>query len=274
MKNNIAKIMGYVNVPRIRTYKYCSRMAICILLLPFIGLMSVCAQTRVETYLSDGWRFMKGDDARYAQPSYDDSKWEQVCVPHDWAISGPFDKSIDMQCVAIVQNGEKKASEKTGRSGSLPWIGSGWYRKEFKVSADFKRTIIQFDGAMSQPTIYINGKCVGHWAYGYNCFWFDITPYVNTGATNLLAVHLQNEPESSRWYPGAGIYRPVRLIQTQATAIDQWGTTVTTPVVSTEYARVSVENKLNNVTDKNVVVKVSILSPDNNTVVKAEDAYE
>jgi len=106
--------------------------------------------------------------------SKDSAQWEQVRVPHDWAISGPFDKKWDLQTVAIEQNGEKVATEKSGRSGALPWIGKGYYRTTFN-SPKCKHAEILFDGAMSEPVVYVNGQYAGRWAYGYNAFRLDIT---------------------------------------------------------------------------------------------------
>lgn len=155
-------------------------------------------------------------------PNTDDSKWEIVQVPHDWAISHPFDKEIDKQVVAIEQNGETEATEHTGRTGSLPYIGTGWYRTSFK-SSGLGRTILSFDGVMSEPIVYLNGEKVGEWKYGYTPFIIDISNKVKTGGDNILAVKACNIGESSRWYPGAGIYRPVKLIETNPTAFAEWG---------------------------------------------------
>jgi len=181
---------------------------------------------RKEVQLNNGWKFSRAEQLDAVAPStvgYDDKKWQSVSVPHDWAVNGPFDKEIDKQTVAIVQNGEKEATEKTGRSGSLPWIGAGWYRTSFTVEKDCPRAILNFDGAMAEPEVYVNGKKAGEWKYGYNAFDVDITPYINKdGSPNTLAVHLQNLEESSRWYPGAGLFRPVTLIQTQKVALEQW----------------------------------------------------
>lgn len=182
---------------------------------------------RTETVLRDSWKFSRGEGLDAVAPSqigFNDKKWQTMQVPHDWAISGPFDKEIDKQTVAIEQNGEKEATEKTGRSGSLPWIGEGWYRTTFTVEKGCPRALLNFDGAMAEPVVYVNGKKAGEWKYGYTPFNIDVTPFVNKdGSPNTLAVHLQNVEESSRWYPGAGLYRPVTLIQTQKTAIEQWG---------------------------------------------------
>jgi len=202
---------------------------------------------RKETLLNNGWKFSRAENLDAVAPStigYDDKKWQSVCVPHDWAINGPFDKEIDKQVVAIEQNGEKEATEKTGRSGSLPWIGSGWYRTSFVVDKDYERAILNFDGAMAEPVVYVNGKKAGEWKYGYNTFNIDITPYVNKdGSANTLAVHLQNVEESSRWYPGAGIFRPVTLIQTQKQAIDQWSVNMNTLLINGSHASVELSAK-------------------------------
>ena len=183
-----------------------------------MGSIAAQAQNRQEMMLQDDWQF-----------SRDKLTWEKVSVPHDWAISGPFDKKGDLQTVAIEQNGEKQATEKSGRSGALPWIGEGFYKRKLTIPSGFKgHAELVFDGAMAQPTVSINGQEAGFWAYGYNTFRVDITPYIKEG-DNLLEVNLKNMEESSRWYPGAGIYRPVTLILTpQETYIDDWGITSTT----------------------------------------------
>ena len=166
---------------------------------------------RQEINLTDDWQF-----------SRDRQTWETVSVPHDWAISGPFDKKWDLQTVAIVQNGETQATEKSGRSGALPWIGEGHYKHTFTIPQDFDgHTELVFDGAMAEPTVFVNGQKAGYWAYGYNAFRVDITKFVKPG-DNLLEVDLKNLEESSRWYPGAGIYRPVKLVLMPKISIDDW----------------------------------------------------
>ena len=178
--------------------------------------MTAFAQQHQETTLSDDWQFSK-----------DKQTWQQVSIPHDWAIAGPFDKKWDLQMVAIEQNGEKQPTEKSGRSGALPWIGEGHYKRTIKIPEGCKHAELMFDGAMAEPTIYVNGKEAGHWAYGYNAFRVDITPLMKTG-DNLLEVSLKNVEESSRWYPGAGLYRPVILITTGGNWIDPWKTFIRT----------------------------------------------
>ena len=164
--------------------------------------LTALAQPRQETILTDDWSF-----------SRDQQTWQTVRVPHDWAIAGPFDKKWDLQNVAIEQNGETEATEKSGRSGALPWIGEGYYKRTITIPEGCTHAELLFDGAMAEPKVYLNGEFVGGWAYGYNAFRVDISDTMKTG-DNLLEVHLKNVDESSRWYPGAGIYRPVKLITT------------------------------------------------------------
>ena len=188
---------------------------------------------RYTMELTDDWLF-----------SRDKRSWQQVSVPHDWAISGPFDKKWDLQCVAIEQNGETIPTEKSGRSGSLPWIGEGHYKRNIFIPRSFfegeeGHVELLFDGAMSEPTVYVNGQKAGYWAYGYNTFRMDITQLVKPGA-NLVEVDLQNVEESSRWYPGAGIYRPVKLIVTGRDRLDPWQTYIRTTAISKTEATLEV----------------------------------
>lgn len=175
------------------------------------GVFAASAQAHQETNISK-WQF-----------SQTGAEWKAVTVPHDWAISGPFDKKWDLQVVAIKENGEDKPTEHSGRSGSLPWIGKGFYKTTVHIAEGTAYAELKFDGAMADPEVSVNGKKAGHWAYGYNAFRVDITPYIHTG-DNLIEVVLENEEESNRWYPGGGIYRPVTLI-THATKsrLDLWG---------------------------------------------------
>ena len=186
--------------------------------------LSLLAQQRQEITLSDNWLF-----------SQNKTDWKTVSVPHDWAIAGPFDKKWDLQKVAIEQNGETEATEKSGRSGALPWIGEGHYKRTITIPEGYKHAMLVFDGAMSEPTVSINGMQAGYWAYGYNTFRVDITPFIQTG-DNLLEVDLQNIEESSRWYPGAGIYRPVKLVLTKYGWIDPWKTYIRTRELSANQA--------------------------------------
>lgn len=196
---------------------------------------------RKEIVLSEGWSF-----------SRDKSNWENVTVPHDWAIKGPFDKKWDIQFVAIEQNGETEKSEKTGRSGALPWIGEGHYKITVNVPAGYKNAELIFDGAMSEPTVTVNGKKAGYWAYGYNAFHIDVTPFIKDG-DNQVEVDLKNVEESSRWYPGGGIYRPVKLVLTGKTHFETWGTFVRTADANKEHAHVVVDSKVLGIDSANPV---------------------
>ena len=187
-----------------------------------LATVAAGAQTRQEIVLSDNWQF-----------SRDRQQWQTVSVPHDWAISGPFDKKWDLQPVRIEQNGATEATEKSGRSGALPWIGEGHYQRKFTIPSGFDgHAELVFDGAMAEPTVSVNGQNAGYWAYGYNTFRIDVTKFIKPGE-NLLEVDLQNLEESSRWYPGAGIYRPVTLVLIpQKARIDDWGITTKTELHS------------------------------------------
>ena len=190
------------------------------------------AQERTETTLADDWLFTR-----------DRLTWQQVSVPHDWAINGPFDKKHDLQFVAIEQNGETEKTEKSGRSGALPWIGEGHYRTTVTLPEGYGHVELRFDGAMSEPVVRVNGREAGRWAYGYNAFRVDATPFVKPGK-NVVEVDLNNMEESSRWYPGGGLYRPVRLIVTPKTRIDDWGCWFRTDEISSKKAKVSLSAKV------------------------------
>lgn len=226
---------------------------------------------RTEQLLEKNWKFTREDNPEFIQPTFNDAKWQNVRVPHDWAIYGPFSAQNDKQNVAIAQDGQKDAMEHAGRTGGLPFVGVGWYRTEFELP-DFtegKKATIIFDGAMSRAKVYINGQEVGFWPYGYNTFHFDITPYVKPGQKNTMAVRLENMPESSRWYPGAGIYRNVHVIVTEDAYIPVWGTYVTTPEVNKDFAKVKIQTKVAKPENKaysNYTLETAIKAPNGEVV--------
>ncbi|MBV9929222.1 MAG: beta galactosidase jelly roll domain-containing protein, partial [Acidobacteria bacterium] len=182
-----------------------------------------------------------GAEVAYTRRDYDDSRWRQLNLPHDWGIEGPFKQ------------------EYPGETGKLPWWGVGWYRKHFEVPArdKGKRLFLSFDGAMSYATVWVNGRFVGGWPYGYASFQLDLTPFVEYDRENVVAVRLDNPPDSSRWYPGGGIYRNVWLVKTAPVHVAHWGTYVTTRQVTRESAHVDVRVILDNDADSGEVVKVS-----------------
>ena len=162
----------------------------------------------------DGWRFFKGDAPGAEKPDFDDSKWRQLSLPHDWAIEGPFD------------------SKANPHTGALPISGTGWYRKSFTVpdAAKDRYLSIMFDGAQNNAHVFLNGEEIGSRPYGYISFSVDLTGHLKFGGqTNVLAVRLTPEDRSSRWYPGAGIYRNVWLDVTGPVHVGHWGTYITTP---------------------------------------------
>ena len=216
--------------------------------------LTAVAQPRQETYLHEGWQFSldNKDVASQEQP-----KWQTVRVPHDWAIAGPFDKKWDLQKVAIVQNGEKEATEKSGRSGALPWIGQGHYRRIISIPKECRHAELVFDGAMAEPTVKLNGQEAGYWAYGYNTFRVDLTPFMKAG-DNLLEVDLKNVEESSRWYPGAGIYRPVKLVTTGPEWIDPWKTFIRTTELKDGRATVELTMGLGCIPDSYQAIEVEL----------------
>ena len=218
------------------------------------------AQVRQETTLTDDWQF-----------SQDKKNWQSVSIPHDWAIAGPFDKKWDLQKVAIEQNGETEATEKSGRSGALPWIGEGHYRRTLTIPAGCEHAELIFDGAMAEPVVFINGQKAGYWAYGYNAFRVDITPFIKDG-DNLLEVDLKNVEESSRWYPGAGIYRPVTLLLTQQTHLDDWSIYVRTVSQKDGKAVLEVEGKAIK-PNQDMSANVALVSPDGQTAVANRDIH-
>ena len=231
----------------------------------FISIAGSAKNQRTETLLKE-WEFRRGHDIEATDG------WEKVTVPHDWAIYGPFDRSNDLQVVAVVQNGEDVATEKTGRTGGLPYMGKGAYRRNLEISAgelDGRRHILLFDGAMSEAQVFVNDEKVCFWPYGYNSFSIDVTSQLKAG-DNDIVVLLENRPQSSRWYPGAGLYRKVRHITVPAVHIPVWGTYITTPYVGSDYATVSVRTEIEGLEDGTpVTLKTSIIDSEGRTV--AED---
>lgn len=212
-----------------------------------IGFCCMCltvmsAQRREMNFDAD-WRFarygLQGDGTRVAEPegadspsqyTFSDNSWRHLDLPHDWGIEGPFRPDLE------------------GFTGKLPWRGIGWYRKHFKVepSERGKRFYLDFDGAMANAEVWLNGQKAGGWPYGYSSFRVDLTPYMNFDKENVVAVRLNTEILGSRWYPGAGIYRHVRLVKTEPVHVSQWGVFVHTRDVSAERAVARVQVNVSN----------------------------
>ena len=229
---------------------------------------------RTVTTLNEGWEFTKGR-------ATDASQWQQVRVPHDWAIYGPFDRDNDPQVVAVEQNGETEKTLKTGRTGGLPFIGKGTYRTVLEIPDTTGRAFtLVFDGAMSNAAVILNGKEIGKWPYGYNSFYINLDNKDLRPGKNDLTVELENYEKASRWYPGAGLYRNVKLIETSRVHIPVWGTYVTTPKVSQEYASVNLRMKIDGARqfeqwpygDK-IGVQTVIYAPDGKEVARDNSTY-
>ena len=234
------------------------RIAICIILMfaasVFASEDNVALpnrpQVRDRISFNADWKFFRcgkmpdqteqAEPADLEQPNADDTQWNDLDLPHDWALQGPFHR------------GES-------RWGNLPYEGIGWYRKHFNVSkADKgKRIFIDFDGAMSNAKVWLNGHFIGQWPYGYASFRLELTEHLKFGKDNILAVRLQNHYRPTRWYPGAGIQRNVWLVKTSPVHVDHWGAFVTTPKVTANQADVAINVTLNNQSGTATMVEVS-----------------
>ena len=252
-------------------------------MLLFTAAMAVPAQSpREQISLDDDWRFTKGEaegvsnqldyasiknwfistgkelttnavvhakklpagnpaeNISFAQPDFDDSAWRLLNLPHDWGIEGPFQQEFP------------------GETGKLPWWGVAWYRKHLEIpAADAGRQIfLDVDGAMACATVWVNGQLAGGWPYGYTSWRVDLTPFVKFGGYNVIAIRLDNPKQSSRWYPGGGIYRNVWLVKTAPVRVAHWGTAVTTPRIGSWSAEVKVKVSLDNASASEAEVTV------------------
>lgn len=199
------------------------------------------------------WSFQKGSIDGAEITHFDDSQWQQVDLPHDWAISGPFGDPTE-----------------SGDTGKLPWKGEAWYRKTFHLAKEDrgKRLRLVFDGIMSSPIVYVNGVKVGSWIYGYNSFHLDVTQAVHFGTENCIAIHVDTREHGSRWYPGAGIYRKITPQLLDPVHFEEWGTFVSTPEISPEKATINVESSYANTNTTPIAgqLTVNILDPDGKEV--------
>ena len=182
-----------------------------------------------------------GQDVSYTQPDFNDSSWRQLNLPHDWGIEGPFDAALD------------------GNTGRLPYFGTAWYRKTFSIPAtdQGKKIYLDVDGAMSYSSIWVNGQYLGGWPYGYSSFRVDLTSALKFGGDNVIAIRLDNPNNSSRWYPGGGLYRNVWLVKESPVHVAHWGEYVTTPQVTPSGAEVSVRVDLQNDSATPATVSIS-----------------
>lgn len=222
---------------------------------------------RTEYLLKENWIFTKGTGTETI-------KWQNVTVPHDWAIYGPFDINNDLQTVAVEQNGEKEKTQKTGRTGGLPFIGKGEYRTQFEVADTAGKSVtLVFDGAMSNAHVQVNGKEVAFWPYGYNSFYVNIDHAVRPGS-NDLQVNLENFERASRWYPGAGLYRNVHVSVTNKIHIPTWGTYLTTPSVNDTCASVRLKMRIAGASKgQKITVLTELKDAEGNTAARNKSVY-
>ena len=226
----------------------------CVLVM--LSVANLYAQRTVENFNQE-WRFAQGEQGGdVTHMDFDDSGWQAVRVPHDWAISGPFNP------------------QENGYAGKLPWKGVGWYRKTFTLDAADagRRVYFDFDGVMAFPKVYVNGHLAGEWDYGYMSFRVDATPYVKFGQENIIAVQADTRRWGTRWYPGAGIYRTVTMTICPSVHMAHWGTYVTTPQVGDETATVQVRSTIDNHRDaeSEVTVQIVLLNPKGQSVAQGE----
>ena len=215
-----------------------------------VGFLAALPLYSAHTVTFDsGWRFLKSDAPGVEQPSFDDASWRALNLPHDWSIEGPFD-----------------AKNPSGQAGAFLPNGIGWYRKTFTLPASdsTQNVFVDFDGVMANSDVWINGFHLGHRPYGYSSFRYDLTGHLNFGAkTNVLAVRVDDEKQpASRWYPGAGIYRHVWLVNAGPVHVAHWGTFVSTPKATAAEATVHVETDIENrsATTRTVVLDFHILT--------------
>lgn len=214
------------------------------------------SQERESIFLKENWKFFKGFNENAFQKNFSDTDWQKVNIPHDWAIEENF-----------IVDGD-------GNTGKLPWKGEAWYRKNLNIPESFegKRIYLLFDGIMAFPEIFINGKFVGKWDYGYNSFYLDITDYLDYKENNTLAIHVDTRNHDSRWYPGAGIYRKIQLIAVNPIHIDIWGTYIITKEIDKDFAEIKVETSIKNYATENTAISIKhfVYDSDNKVVAESE----
>lgn len=208
--------------------------------------------------LPSGNEFIKDPSKRYKRPEgnpgenfpfvkadFNDENWEKINLPHDWAIKASFYKGNNAPV--------------GGGMGRLPVHGVGWYRKKIEIPATDKgkSVFLEVDGAMSYAMVWLNGKLVGGWPFGYSSWQLDLTPYIKYGETNQLSIRLDNPGNSSRWYTGAGIYRNVWLTKTNKTKVSHWGTFISTKQITAEKATMNFIVSIDNSAGSDQAITVS-----------------
>ena len=216
----------------------------------------VTEQTRLRESFNSGWKFSLGDIENAPYVNFNDSEWRALDLPHDWAIEGPFTQEVNY------------------KGGYLPYPGVAWYRKTFKVRPETKNLMIECDGIMRNSKIWLNGEYIGGWPYGYTSFSIDLTDKIERENENIIAIRVDNQDNSSRWYPGSGIYRNVWLTYTNPIHVSHWGTYITTPVITENLAEVQVKTLINNSESYSAGLELSTVILDSNGDVLAKEAVD
>ncbi len=210
------------------------------ILLILILSASLSMNAREIVSFNSNWKFYLGEAENAQTVDFDDSGWTDVSIPHDWAISGPFDHNLP------------------ANTGKLPWKGIGWYRKHFEMKPEQtgQQIYLIIDGIMAFPKVYINGQFAGEWDYGYNSFYLNITELVNFTGPNVLAIRADTREHDSRWYPGAGIYRKIQMLIADPVHVNVWGTYITTPAINKEQAEIQIITTINNFSNAEEIVTI------------------
>ncbi len=229
---------------------------ILIVLVIFINI-TLCARETMN--FNFNWKFHLGDIENAKMVEFNDTDWEAISIPHDWAIAEPFDHNLP------------------ANTGKLPWKGVGWYRKYFEIDEkqNGNQFFMIFDGIMAFPKVYINGKLAGEWDYGYNSFYLNITEFINYEEPNTIAIRVDTREHDSRWYPGAGIYRKIQMVITDQVHMDVWGTYITSEIKEDNTAEVTVINTINNLSSKEENITISnYISNQDGKIVSEIHSYE
>ncbi len=221
------------------------------LLTLILSLLNACdsstaEQTRLRLNFNSEWKFSHGDMENAPYVNFDDSEWRVLDLPHDWAIEGPFTEEVNY------------------KGGYLPYPGVAWYRKSFKVRPGTENLVLECDGIMRNSKIWLNGEYVGGWPYGYTSFYIDLTDKIERDRENIIAIRVENQDYSSRWYPGSGIYRNVWLSYTNPIHVAHWGSYITTPHISEDHAEIEVKTWINNSASYSAGVELSTVILDSN----------
>ncbi|MFI3206740.1 MAG: glycoside hydrolase family 2 TIM barrel-domain containing protein [Clostridia bacterium] len=223
--------------------------------------------------LKNGWKFQRGIIENAQEIGFDDNAWREVTVPHDWAVEGPFNVENDKQVTTVIADGIIVPMTHEGRTGGLPISGESWYRIKIQKAQANKKYALRFDAAMNRSEIFVNGTYVGGRPYGYSSFCLDITEQMSAEEENVVAVKLAPKDFSSRWYPGAGLFRNVYLIETDMISVAYNGTYVTSRVIDNE-AYVDIRCEIENKSDaEKIIVIKNVITKNGKEIAQSKDLW-